>query len=359
MSDMLLIPLPKLLDAMRLLVRGFGSSEEEVEAVVGNLVDANLTGHDSHGIGMLPRYAEAFLEGNLRPNAQVETVLDGGALLRLNGHAGFGQVVGAQAMALGIARAQQHGSCIVALGNSHHLGRIGAWAEQVAAAGLVSLHFVNVISRAIVAPHGGGDARFGTNPFCAGVPISGQSPVILDMATSVIAQGKTRVAHNQGKPVAPGCLIDDHGRPSTDPRYTVVPPFGALLTFGEHKGSGLALMCELLGGALASGMTQRDHDTSRKRVLNGMFSVLLDPAALTDRNAFEQEARAFIAWMTDSPPREGVDRVLVAGEPERMHRARRSAEGVPVDPTTWSEILAAAGKLGVDGAAVNRAAGLA
>ena len=165
MSDTYLIPVPRLQTAIQLLVRGFGSQEAEVQAVSGNLIDANLTGHDSHGIGMLPRYAEAFLQGGLRPNAHVSTLLDAGAMLRLDGNAGFGQVIGAEAMALGIARARSLGSCIVALGNAHHLGRIGAWAETAAAAGLVSLHFVNVISRAIVAPHGGADARFGTNPF--------------------------------------------------------------------------------------------------------------------------------------------------------------------------------------------------
>ncbi len=364
MSDIHLIPLARLTAAMRRVVRGFGSTEDEVQAVAGNLIEANLTGHDSHGIGMLPRYAEAFLEGGLLPNAALRVEHDGGTLLRLDGQRGFGQVIGRQAMALAAERARQHGSCIVALGNSHHLGRIGAWAEQAAAAGLVSIHFVNVISRAIVAPHGGGDARFGTNPFCAGVPLSGRPPVILDFATSVIAQGKTRVAMNKGETVAEGCLIDDQGQPTVMPRYSVVPPFGALLTFGgalgSHKGYGLALMCELLGGALASGMTQRNDDMSKKRVLNGMFSVLLDPAALVaDRAAFEAEALAFCAWVQASPPREGFGPVQVAGDAERANRERRSAEGVPVDGTTWQEILAAAAKLGVDTAAVNADAGVA
>jgi uncharacterized oxidoreductase len=358
MSLMHTIALARLTTAMRLLARGFGSSEAEVEAVVGNLIEANLRGHDSHGIGMLPRYAEAFLEGGLRPNTHVKTVLDAGAMLRLDGQAGFGQVIGQEAMALGIERAKAQGTCIVALGNSHHLGRIGGWAEQAAAAGLVSMHFVNVIARAIVAPHGGGDARFGTNPFCAGVPLAGREPVILDFATSMIAQGKTRVAMNKGELVAPDCLIDDQGRPTREPRFAVVPPLGALLTFGGHKGSGLAMMCELLGGALASGMTQRDDPSGKRRVLNGMLSVLIDPAALADRAAFEAEAIGFLDWARASPPREGFDAVLTAGEPERAVRAQRMAQGVPVDETTWNEILAAAGKLGVAPAAVADAAGV-
>lgn len=349
-------PVENLRRAMRLVVRGFGSCDAEAAAVADNLIEANLRGHDSHGIGMLPRYASAFLEGNLKANASVAVAHDAGALLRLDGGSGFGQVIGIEAMDLGIARAKTHGTAIVALGNCHHLGRIGAWAEQAASAGLVSMHFVNVISRVIVAPYGGSDARFGTNPFCAGVPLPGRPPVILDMATSVIAQGKTRVAHNKGELVAPDCLIDDQGRPTQVPRYTVIPPFGALLAFGAHKGYGLAVMCELLGGALAGGMTQRDDTSGQMRVLNGMLSILIDPSALAERERFEAEALSFLEWVAASPPREGFEAVLLAGDPERAWKAQRTAQGVPVDETTWSEILAAAGKLGVDPGAVQAAA---
>ena len=153
MSATHLIPLDRLTTAMHRVVRGFGSEEEEVHAVAGNLIEANLTGHDSHGIGMLPRYAQAFLEGGLVPNSHVRTVLDAGALLRLDGQAGFGQVVAQEAMAMGAERAAQHGSCIVALGNAHHVGRIGAWAEQAAQAGLISIHLVNVVARNVTTAH--------------------------------------------------------------------------------------------------------------------------------------------------------------------------------------------------------------
>jgi len=359
MSDVHVIAVDRLHAAVRQVVAGFGSSAQEIEDVASNLIEANLTGHDSHGIGMLPRYAESFADGGLTPNAHVRTVLDAGAMLRLDGNQGFGQVIGREAMELGIARARQSGCCIVALGNAHHLGRIGAWAEMAAGAGLVSLHFVNVISRGIVAPFGGADARFGTNPFTAGVPIPGRPPMILDFATSVLAQGKTRVAFNKGELVAPDSLIDNTGRPTRDPRYSVIEPFGAILTFGAHKGYGLAVLCELLGGALASGMTQHNADAGKKRILNGMLSVLIDPAALGDRASFERETQTFVEWVLASPPREGVDQVRLAGDPERESRARRSAQGVPVDATTWQQILAAAAQLGVDPGAVARTAGTA
>ena len=348
MSPLHLFPVEPLRAAVCELVRGFGSEPREVELVVDNLLQANLTGHDSHGIGMLPRYAEAFLEGGLKPNAHVLTRVDTGAMLGLDGQAGFGQVIGFEAMQLGIARAQQHGSCIMALANSHHLCRIGAWAEMAAAAGLVSVHFVNVISRPIVAPWGGGDARFGTNPFAVGIPVEGGEPLVLDFATSVIAQGKARVAYNKGEPLPPGQLLDDQGRRTTDPAYAVVDPPGALLTFGEHKGFGLALVCELLGGALAGGIAVQGPAGGGRRVLNGMLTMLFDPARLADGAVFQREMQACLDWVKASPPQPGVERVLVAGEPERACRAKRLANGIPVDENTWAELLAAAGKLGRD-----------
>ena len=352
------IPAERLRAAVTELLRGFGSAAREIELVADNLVEANLTGHDSHGVGMLPRYANAYLEGGLKPNVHVHTRLDTGTLLALDGQAGFGQVIGHEAMELGIARAKEHGSCIVALANSHHLCRIGAWAEMAVAAGLVSMHFVNVVSRPIVAPWGGRDARFGTNPFAVGIPVPGREPVILDLATSVIAQGKTRVAHNKGEALAPGLLLDNHGEPTTDPKFGVVEPVGALRTFGEHKGFGLALVCELLGGALAGGLAAHGAADGKQRVLNGMLTVLFDPQRLGQSAIYSGEMQAFLDWVVASPPQAGTERVLVAGEPERESRARRLAQGIPVDATTWIELLAAADKLGRDPAEVNRLAGV-
>ena len=359
MATLHTIALEPLRAAVSELMRGFGSDAREIELVADNLLQANLTGHDSHGIGMLPRYARAFLEGGLRPNMHVLTKLDSGTLLALDGMAGFGQVIGRETMLLGIERAKKHGSCIVALANSHHLCRIGAWAEMAVAEGLVSVHFVNVISRPIVAPWGGRDARFGTNPFAVGIPVPGREPIVLDMATSVIAQGKTRVAHNKGEALAPGQLLDDQGLPTTDPRYGVVEPLGALRTFGEHKGFGLALVCELLGGALAGGLAAHERGSGQQRVLNGMLTILIDPARLGDRGVFGAEMNAFLDWVKASPPQPGINQVRVAGEPERETRAQRLAHGIPVDANTWQELLAAAALLGRDPAELNRLAGIA
>jgi len=333
--------------AIEAIVAAGGSEPREAHLVAENLVTANLTGHDSHGIGMIPRYVDSLKEGGLLPNRHPVVKSDGGALVALDGQAGYGQVIGMEATAIAIERAKAHGVCVMALANSHHLCRIGQWAEQAVAEGLVSISFVNVISRSIVAPFGGSDARFGTNPCTIGIPLEGQAPFILDMATSGVAQGKVRVAHNKGEKLPPGLLLDDKGNPTVDARFGVIEPFGALTTFGLHKGYGLAVACELLGGALTGGGTWHTEDRSKKRVLNGMLSILIDPEKLGTAGPFEREAREFIAWVKQSPPAPGTDRVRIAGDPERETRARREKDGISVDANTWLEIHAAGTKVGV------------
>jgi uncharacterized oxidoreductase len=327
-----------------------GSQRAEAQKVADNLVLANLSGHDSHGVGMVPRYVDAVLEGGLKPNAGIEVKLDTASLLAIDGCGGYGQVVGEQAMQRAIARAQESGSCVMALAHAHHLGRIGHFAEMAVAQGLVSIHFVNVQSRPVVAPFGGGDGRYGTNPFCVGIPLAGQPPFVLDFATSRVAQGKMRVAHNEGRQVEPGYLIDEKGRPTTNPGVVVVPQpggmFGALLAFGEHKGYGMAVACELLGGALTGGGTWHRAADTKRSVFNGMFTIVVDPKKLGTQAVFEREAQAFVEWLKQSPAAPGSQGVLLAGEPERQARRKREAEGIAIDDQTWAEIVAAGGKVG-------------
>lgn len=337
-----------LVRAIEAIALAGGSGAQEAKLVAENLVMANLTGHDSHGVGMMPRYVEALLEGGLHPNRQVETKLDTGSLLVLDGGAGYGQSIGLRATRMAIERARKHGVSITALGNSHHLGRIGHWAEMALAANLVSIHFVNVISFARVAAYGGADGRFGTNPVCIGIPLPGEAPFVLDMATSAVAQGKLRVAHNKGAKIPLGWLLDRDGNPTDDPKWGVVQPFGAMQTFGGHKGYGMAVACELLGGALTGGGTWHYPEGTKRRVLNGMLSIVIDPDKLGTRAAFEREAREYLQWIRKSPAAPGFDRVRIAGEPEREYRATREREGIPVDEETWKEILAAAAKLKLD-----------
>ena len=329
-----------------------GSSEKEAHTVASNLVMANLSGHDSHGVGLLPRYVDAVLEGGLIPGNGARVLVDAGSLMSVDGQRGFGQIVGEQAMRLAIDRAQSTGSCIMTLANAHHLGRIGHFAEMAVAEGLVSIHFVNVLARQVVAPFGGADGRYGTNPCCIGVPLKGREPFVLDFATSRVAQGKMRVAHNQGQQVAPGLLLDEHGVPTTDPRVVVAPSipglFGSLIAFGEHKGYGMAVACELLGGALTGGGTAHAPiDPLRRAVYNGMLSIVINPAKLGTEAAFEQEAAWFMDWLRAGPVAPGFDAVQIAGEPERVARLRREKDGISIDAQTWQEIVAAGAKVGV------------
>jgi uncharacterized oxidoreductase len=330
-----------------------GSLRAEADKVAANLVLANLSGHDSHGVGMIPRYVDAVLEGGLHPNSHAKVVLDAKSLLTVDGQRGYGQVVGEEAIQLAIARTKETGSCILALSNAHHLGRIGHFAEMAVAQGLVSIHFVNVQSRPVVAPWGGADGRYGTNPCCIGIPMKGREPFVLDFATSRVAQGKMRVAHNEGRRVEEGLLIDEQGHPTTDPGVVVVPQasglFGALMPFGEHKGFGMAVACELLGGALTGTGTWHRPADARRSVINGMLAIVIDPQQLGTRSAFEAEAIAFVDWLKQSPPAPGSEGVLVAGEPERQARKERERDGIVVDDTTWGEIQAAARKVGLSG----------
>ena len=342
--------------AIEAIVAAGGSDAREANLVASNLVLANLMGHDSHGVGMIPRYVDALREGGLKVNRSPAITLDGGAMLALDGQMGYGQAIGVEAMDLAIERARKQGVCVMGLGRCHHLGRIGHWAEQAVAQGFVSIHFVNVISRAIVAPWGGSDARFGTNPVTVGIPLPGEPPFILDMATSAVAQGKIRVAHNKRERISPDWLLDDQGNPTPDPKFGVMEPLGALRTFGLYKGYGLAMVCELLGGALTGGGTWHSEDRSKKRVWNGMLAIVIDPKRLGTGDAFAAETRAFLESLRKSRVAPGFDKVRIAGEPERETRAKREREGIAIDDNTWEEIVVAGAKLEIDGATLERLA---
>lgn len=333
------------------IVQAMGSSATEAKTVAHNLVLANLKGHDSHGVGMIPRYVEAFVEGSLKLNQSVKVNSDLGSLLVLDAQHGYGQVTGEEAIRMGIERASKHGSCIVSLANAHHLGRIGHFAEIAAEHGLVSIHMVNVLSSPVVAVWGGADGRHGTNPFCVGVPFKNQTPFILDFATSRVAQGKMRVAHNQGKKMPEGFLLDQQGRPTQDPSVVVKPndegKMGALMPFGEHKGSGLAIACELIGGALTGSGTWKPRPKKSRAIWNGMLSILINPQQTSTQEQFDAEVASFIQWVKASPAA-AEDPVKIAGEPEQEKMRMRMQQGIAIDEQSWGDIVNAAQQFKID-----------
>ena len=332
------------------LLRGTGSSADEAGIVADHLIRANLTGHDSHGVGMLPYYVRFRAQGLLRPNTPPRRVKDDGPILMFDGERGYGQRVAREAMDAAIERCAETGVVLMTLRSSHHVGRVGSYGEQSIAAGLVSIHFVNVQDHPpLLAPFRGSDARFGTNPICIAVPGSiDTQPILLDMATSVIALGKARVAMNEGVSVARGNLIDHRGKPTTDPRVMFAETQrGALLPIGAHKGYGLALACELLAGVLSGGGTIQPDNLRAGSIINNMLTVVIDPCRLVDLPWMQREIGAMVGYAKESPPTDANEPVLVAGDPERARAAERGADGLPVDETTWNELEQAAESVGI------------
>ena len=260
-----------------------GCSAQEGERIGKYLVSANLTGHDSHGVARVPRYLQWKRDGVVHADRKAKIVTETPVLAVVDGLQGFGQTVTPQAVQIGIDKCKAMGLSMVALRNAGHIGRVGDWAEMAAEAGLVSVHFVNASGSVLVAPFGGAERRLSTAPFCVGVPRPGQPPVVLDFATSVVAEGKVMVASQGGKKLPDDALITLDGQMSGDPHvlygdYTATSlrtpgtGKGAIRAFGEHKGSGLALMCELLGG-LAHG--HEGHRRGQGHVRRQRHAVVL------------------------------------------------------------------------------------
>ena len=339
-------PIHKLKSLVEVTFQAAGVSHEEATRIADNLIEADLYGHSSHGITLVPTYIDDLEHGRAISDQKAMIVTDQGPMIGLNGCKGFGQSIGIEAMDLGIERAQKYGVSIVGLANTHHLGRIGHWGERCARAGFASIHFVNVIASPKVAPWGGTDARLVTNPFCVTVPHQ-PYPIVLDYATSSIAFGKLRVAYEAEKQLAPGLLLDGQGKPTTDPAVMFEDPVGALLPFGEHKGYALAFMCELLGGALSGGMVQ-DHAPIDNPLINNMFSIIFDPYKLTSKEKFDKQVANLMDWLKASPPMKEDQPVQFPGDPEQTTRTKRSEEGVPLAPGSLQALLDCAENVGIE-----------
>ncbi|MCB2053841.1 MAG: malate/lactate/ureidoglycolate dehydrogenase [Geminicoccaceae bacterium] len=344
-----------------------GCPDDEAERIAYFLSKANLTGHDSHGVIRVPRYVEWLGTGRVRAGQHVETLVDTPAITLLDGKHGFGQTVGPEACRIGIDKALANGVAVVALRNAGHLGRIGDFAESAVEAGLVSIHFVNVHSSLLVAPFGGADRRTSTNPIAIGVPTSDGKPFILDFATSMVAEGKVLVARQGGKPVPGDALISPEGRMTNDPDVLYGPgpdpgspdptkgP-GAMRTFGEHKGSGLSLACDLLAGALGgSGANCGEVGLFH----NGMLSIYLDPKMFGGEQQLRDEAQRYVDYMRSSRPADPAAPVMVPGDKERKLEAERTRDGIPLPDHTWNAILGAARSAGLSDTRIDELLGKA
>ena len=316
-----------------------GCADDEARCIADHLVEANLAGHDSHGVIRVTPYLEWFRDGKVNPGRTLEVVTDTDTLTVADGGLGFGQWIGKQAVDIGISKCRAQGCAIFALRYSGHLGRIGHWAEMAADAGLVSLHFVNTSGLGMhVVPAGGRDRRLSVNPVTAGVPIAGARPVILDIAAAATAEGKLKVARNKGVPVPDGQIIDADGNPTNNPNDFYGPPQGAILPLGAHKGYGLGLVADLLAGALSGGGCSNE---GKDRLEQSMFSVYVDPRRLQTPDAFFGEVRRYVDFVKSSRPMEPGGEVLVPGEVEDRSRAKRRT-GLELDEATWDQLVESA-----------------
>lgn len=362
----MLISAERLRDFAADIFTAAGTSREEGERVARYLVAANLAGHDSHGVVRLPRYVQwlhsGFIVGGVTPVVERETPITA----VVDGKFGFGQTVTPVAVRLGIEKAKTSGLAAVALKNSSHLGRVGDWGEMAAAEGLVAIHYVNVHGSLLVAPFGGVDRRLSTAPHCIAVPLPGRAPVVLDFATSYVAEGKVLVASRGGKKIPADALVRPDGSVSGDPAVLYGPLTsndrtpeggdGAIRAFGLHKGSGLAFMCEILGGALTGNGTCGPREQGRGRITNGMLSFYIRPDVIDDPAAFVARAERYIAFYKSSRPAEAGGEVLIPGEMEARNRAERGAKGIPLPDETWGSIVACAEAVGVASARIPAAA---
>lgn len=322
------------------ILRGFGCSDNESVIVADHLVRANLSGHDSHGIGMLPTYGQQIEDGNLVPNQTPDYLPVAGAICVVDAKRGFGHRMALLALDHAIETAGQHNVAVLGLRNSGHISRAGNYSEYCAAKGFVSLHFVNVWGhKPLVAPHGSAEPGFSTNPVSMGFPVNGEARPMLDMATSTVAFGKVRVAYNRGEDIPAGWVIDDDGLPTNNPEPIWSRREGALTAFGAHKGSGLGIFVELLAGALAGKETVATGNNIPRGVFNNMLSIVINPAGFDNPEDIEARVLEFYQAIKAGKPAEDVKEVLMPGEPEEIRAADRRQHGIEVDDATLEQCI--------------------
>ena len=340
----------QLIDTSVQIFAATGAREEEARIVAQLLVEANLAGHDSHGIIRIPQYLDAIEAGRIALDAEIEVLRDVPAAASLDGHYGFGQVVMSRAVEVGLEKAARIGIAAVTVKGANHIGRLGSYVEEVARQGMIGLLFVNAagIPAYRMAPWGGTEARLATDPLASGIPTASGEPIVLDMTTTVVAEGKVRVKRNRGELTPDGWLLDAEGNPTNDPNVLYSEPRGSILPLGAeaagHKGYGLNIAIELLAGALSgSGCVGLGQHPS-----NGILLMVVDVAKFRPLEDFYREVDDFVAFVKSSPTMEGFDGILMPGEIEVRTRRERDRDGIFVEDETWQQIAEWGRKLGLE-----------
>ena len=316
-----------------------GVPGDEAERVAQSLVLANLCGHDSHGMIRIVQYVDAIKDGRLKPGAPFNIVKQTAAVMVVDGGWGLGQVQAHRLLDRLIPRAEALGLAAGTLKNCGHIGRLGEYAEAAAARKMAFLGTVNNhgFGRG-VAPPGGTESRIGTNPLCVGIPTNGD-PVVLDIGTSVVAEGKVRVAFNKGQQVPDGWLLDPAGKPTTDPGVLYKEPRGSILPLGgsqAYKGFGIGLVLDMLVGGLSGAPCSAPAAPNLSA--NAVFFLVLDIDQFTGAEHFLREVTGLATNVKACPKADGAAEILVPGEPERRSLRQRRQTGIPLDDGTWKQL---------------------
>ncbi len=339
-----------LLEFATALLRAGGVRGEEASLVAQSLVEANLCGHDSHGVMRIPYYLDELARGNVQSGVELELFHDEPEAISADAHWGLGQVQARRLMDLLIRRTVDRAVCVGTLVRCAHIGRLGEYCQQAAEHHRVSIIMANTHGATRrVAPPGGTAPRLGTNPVAFGVPYD-QEPIILDFGTSATAEGKVRLRRLAGEPCPEGWLLDAQGRPTTDPETLYADPPGTILPMGgpgqTYKGFGLALVVEIFAGALSGGVTSREVPENQKG--NCVYMQVINPSRLgRGWDHFARELKQLVEFIRSCPRAEGVEAILLPGDPERRTAARRRREGIPIDPGNWAPLVQLAQRLQV------------
>ncbi|MBV9579777.1 MAG: Ldh family oxidoreductase [Chloroflexi bacterium] len=319
------------------LLESAGASADEAEIVMRHCIDANLAGHDSHGIIQIPTYIDRIQVGHIVPGAEWTIDQESATTTVIDGHWAFGYTVTERAMQLTIDKARQSHVAATTVHRQGHIGRLASYTLMAARADMIGLITADSgRSAKQVAPFGGREPRLGTNPLSIAIPSDLDGPLFLDMATSAVAAGKISLAVSRGESVPEGWLIDASGQPTTNPGD--LRRGGALLPLGAsegYKGSGLSVIVEILCGLL-TGLGFGIEPTGRHN--DGCFLAVFDVAAFRPLAEFKREVAEFARYLKDTPPAAGFSGVLYPGEIEHMREQDRAAHGIEVEDATWNKL---------------------
>jgi|YelNatPaOPRAMG01_1025707.scaffolds.fasta_scaffold24411_2 uncharacterized oxidoreductase len=318
-----------------------GATDYEAKCVAEHLVESNLIGHDSHGIILIPDYYKVIKEGKIRPKTKIKIIHETNDSALVDGNWGFGQVAAKEAMEIAIKKAKTSAISAVGLFHVYHIGMLGYYSMMAAEQDLIGIVMCN--SAPIMSPYGGFSRLLGTNPISVAIPAGKWKPFLMDFATSVVAAGKVRVALNRGEKIPYGWILDKEGRPTDNPADLYEG--GVLLPFGGYKGYTLALLVDILSGALTGHgcSSSPEYETG-----NGTFMIVINPANFTPLEAFKKRVDELFQTIKSSPTAPGVNEIFIPGELEFRTKEKRLKEGIPVDEKTWQSIEIVAKELGLD-----------